>query len=91
MRGIVSEVLSSVSLGVIDTGEYVESDRTGLVFHPDRIITNGAVMGQTRENSRRRIGIMLDRRREGIGNDEKSVGDAVNVRMRYCSQRRRCR
>ena len=91
MRGIISEALSSTSLGVMDAGKYVESDRTGLVHHPNRIITNGAVMGQTCENSCCRIGIMLDRRREGISNDEKSVGDTVNVRMRYCSQRRRCR
>ena len=61
MRGIISEALSSASLGIIDVGKYVESDRTGLVLHPDRIITNGAVMGQTCENSRHQIGIMLDR------------------------------
>ena len=42
MRGVVSEALSSVSLGVIDAGGCIESDGTGLALHSDGIIVDGA-------------------------------------------------
>ena len=51
MRGIVSEALSSTRFGVIDAGKYIESNRTGLVLHSGGIITDGAVMCHTRENT----------------------------------------
>ena len=89
MRSVVSEALCSASLGITDAGEYVKFDRTGLVLHSGGIVTDGAVMCQTRENSHCRAGIMLGRQREDVGNDKESVGDAVNVRMRHCSQYRR--
>ena len=48
MRSIVSEALRSASLGIIDAGKYVKSDRTGLVLYSGGIVTDGAVMCQTR-------------------------------------------
>ena len=42
---VVREAWGSESLSVIDAGQDVEADRAGLVFHPDGIITDGAVVG----------------------------------------------
>jgi len=81
MRSIVSEALRSASLGIIDAGKYVKSDRTGLVLYSGGIVTDGAVMCQTRDNSCCRVGIMLDRRREGVSDDKGDVGDMADIRM----------
>ena len=61
MRGIVGKASISMSLSIIDTGEYVKSDGTRLVLHSNGIISDSAVMGQTCEDSHCQVSIVLNR------------------------------
>ena len=88
---VVCEPACSASVGVINASEDVEADRSRLILHAGRIITDGAFVRQAGVESGCWVQMVLDGGREDVRDDEQNVGDPMNVGMVNGSQGHRFR
>ena len=87
---VVCEMAGSTSAGIINASENVESDRTRLVLHVSWVITDGALMSQAGIEGGCWVQVMLNGRSKDVHDNEKNVGDTVDVQMGNGAQSRGC-